>query len=133
LDNNRIIYALDRKFVITHELSTTPDEELTLPDGMEGNIESIKVNSVSDKFVFSLVTSGTLVSTHATPWIVNIDGSGLRQLAVTPTSSSPPSIPSARWSPDGKWILLREGKVTGSDPNGTYLSHFGGAGPHPTP
>jgi hypothetical protein len=27
-----------------------------------------------DKFAFTLVTSTTLVSTHATPWIANVDG-----------------------------------------------------------
>jgi hypothetical protein len=116
LSDNRIIYTSDRKFNITYELSANPHEELTLPNGMEGKIGSVEVSPTGDKFVFSLITSGTLVSTHATPWIVNIDGSGLRQLAVTPSSSSPPSITSARWSPDGKWILLREGEVTGADP-----------------
>ncbi|MGD9368255.1 MAG: hypothetical protein PVH87_21325 [Desulfobacteraceae bacterium] len=81
---------------------------------MKGKLGSIEVNSSSDKIVFTIVTGGTLVSTHATPWIVNIDGTGLRRLAVPTSASPPPSITSPKWSPDGKWILLKEGAFTGA-------------------
>lgn len=114
LDNNRIIYAEDSKFVITHERSTDPDHQLSLPSGLDGIISSIEVNPSSDKFAFTLTTSGTLVSTHATPWIVNADGTGLRQLAVSTSDTPPPSITSPIWSPDGERILLKEGAFTGN-------------------
>ena len=48
--------------------------------------------------------------------IANIDGTGLRQLAVSTSDDPPPSITSPRWSADGKWILLKEGAYTGSNP-----------------
>lgn len=114
LKNNRIIYTTDHKFVITEELSTKPDRQLTFRGGLKGKIGSIEVNSNSDKIVFTIVTGGTLVSTHATPWVVNIDGTDLRRLAVSTSASPPPSITSPKWSPDGEWILLREGAFTGA-------------------
>jgi hypothetical protein len=114
LDNNKIIYAEGSKFVVTEELSTNPDRQLTLPSGLEGTIGDIEVSPQRDKFAFTLTTSGTLVSSHGTPWVVNVDGTELRQLAVSTSDDPPPSISSPRWSPDGKWILLREGAYTGS-------------------
>jgi Tol biopolymer transport system component len=116
LDNNKIIYTEDRKFVITEELSTNPDRQLTLPSGLDGTIGDVEVSPQKDKFAFTLITSGTLVSTHSTPWVVNVDGTELRQLAVSTSDDPPPSISSPRWSPDGKWILLREGAYSGSSP-----------------
>jgi hypothetical protein len=116
LHDNRIIYATDRELVITDELSTNPSHGLALPSGMEGTIGTIELSPDGGKLAFTVVTSGTLVSTHATPWVVNIDGSGLRQLAVSRSETPPPSIVHPRWSPDGKWILLKEGAFTGNSP-----------------
>lgn len=116
LDNNRIAYIKDREIVITNELSTTPNHGLALPSRIDGTIGSIKANPDGDKFAITIVISGTLVSTHATPWIVNIDGSGLRQLATSTSDDPPPSITSPIWSPDGTWILLKEGAFTGGSP-----------------
>jgi hypothetical protein len=116
MNDNSIVYTKDREIVFTHELSLSSDYGLRLKDEVEGTLGSVEVSPAGDQLAFTIITSGTLVSTHATPWLVNTDGSGFRQLAVSESDNPPPSITSPKWSPDGKWILLKEGAYTGGGP-----------------
>lgn len=114
MPDNRIIYADDRKFLITKSLSSEAEFQIELPAQVLGSVGRIAVSPGGDRYVFTLISSGTLVSTNATPWIMNRDGTNLRQLATS--SQTEPSITFPQWSPDGEWILLKEGGYTGSDP-----------------
>jgi Tol biopolymer transport system component len=56
-------------------------------------------------------------------FVVNVNGSGLRQI----TAWQPGELPTASWSPDGQWIL------TDNAQGGLYVVHPDGTGLHQIP
>jgi len=63
----------------------------------------------------SVVADASFASVKATPWIVNVDGTNIRQLAIDPHANGLENtrINHPRWSPDGRWILVKYGGVIG--------------------
>jgi hypothetical protein len=133
LPNGRIVYTKGRSFYFTKEPdsngpTTQADEALTitLPDNLEGRPGQIAVSSDGTQLAFSLITKITVgryplfeETMDSIPYIMNVDGTGIRQLATTlNTDISEPRINSPKWSPDGRWILVREGNFAGTTGGG---------------
>lgn len=105
LQDGRILYASNRSFVFTNQNTTSVDYTLTLPDNIEQNarIGRISVSPDESKIVFELAADSVR------PYIMNIDGTDIRRLADMPSGSNYINIVEPQWSPDGNWILLKQG------------------------
>lgn len=129
LPDGRLVYTRDRSFYFTKapdangKPTTDVDIRMTLPDNLQGWPGQIAVSPDGTQLAFSLITRiVTAVSMDSTPYIMNIDGTGLRQLATTPNIDIIESmINSPKWSPDGRWILVREGNFSNSGGGGGQL------------
>jgi Tol biopolymer transport system component len=88
----------------------------------QGSFDGVSADSSPDgsQVVFAAVVSG---ATRAL-YVVNIDGTGLRQIK-TPTGINPTS---AQWSPDGNWIAFSGRPPTFSAFVEVYLIHPDGSG-----
>ena len=116
LPDGRLVYTGPGKSLhFTAPYSTEFQSGIELPDDVPGYPSHLAVSPDGRQIAFIMITSQTrFVVTHGTPWIMNIDGSGLRQVATTP--SEEPVINWPRWSPDGKWLLLEVGGFQGIGP-----------------
>jgi hypothetical protein len=106
LSNGRIIFIDRRRFVFTYINSTEAEFYLELPNNIDQDavIGIFSVSPDEQKIVFQLATSS-----YSKPYIMNIDGSDIRQLADLPSDSAYKDIYEPQWSPDGKWIMLKTG------------------------
>ncbi|MBW9259708.1 MAG: hypothetical protein K1562_19095 [Candidatus Thiodiazotropha sp. (ex. Lucinisca nassula)] len=106
LSTGRLIYVNGRRFVFTFPGSTEAEYNLELPSEVAPGsfIGIFAVSPDEARIVFNLVTSD-----YSKPYIMNIDGTGIRQLADVPQSYSYKVINEPQWSPNGKWILLKQG------------------------
>ena len=125
LRDNRILYSSGRSFYFTHPVSTQADYSLTLPDPSGGVVTAgvIGDKTISpdeSQIVFTVAESGgDLINgaQNSRLYIMNMDGTGLRLLATT-YNDEEPSIIQPTWSPDGRWILVKEDyKPVGLDAN----------------
>jgi hypothetical protein len=114
--SNRIVYPKDgRRFYFTKPLSTDEDYYLILPDELVGDIYDFDISPEGTQIVFTLATEVTQFSSvQAKAYLMNIDGSNIRLLADVPEGESG-YISDPTWSPDGNWILLKEGYSAGQD------------------
>ncbi|MCG8581076.1 MAG: hypothetical protein MI866_14245 [Bacteroidales bacterium] len=112
---NRIIYASNRRFYFTEENSTVADYFLELPNNIDtsANIGRLVVSPDQQRVAFELVSEELR---YSKPYIMNIDGSNIRQLADMPENSEYKNIVEPQWSPDGKWILVKQGYSAVSTP-----------------
>jgi Tol biopolymer transport system component len=106
LSDGRIVYVNGRRFIFTYPNSTEAEYNLELPGGLapDAFIGIFAVSPNEEKIVFNLVTSE-----YSKPYIVDINGNNIRQLADVPSDYSYKVINEPQWSPDGKWILLKQG------------------------
>lgn len=106
LSSGRIVYVDGRRFVFTYPNSTEAEYNLELPSEVAPGayIGIFAISPDENKIVFNLVTSE-----YSKPYIMSIDGDNIRQLADVPSSYSYKVINEPQWSPDGKWILLKQG------------------------
>jgi len=119
LPDGRLVFSLgsgnQRSIYFTSAYSTMVERTLTLPADLPGTIRKVVANPDGTQLAFSLVQNSNPATTIAIPWVVNIDGTNIRQLAMDPhadgTSNS--YINNPKWSPDGRWILLKYGGATG--------------------
>ncbi len=115
LPDNRLVYVYGdnrRQFVITEPLSVKSNRVLSIPSSVNGEVGEISVSPSGDKIAFILKDSG-----NETPWIVNIEGTGFRQLAKSGDTNSQ-IFGQLQWSPDGEYIMVSEpyfGDLTNPD------------------
>jgi hypothetical protein len=123
LPDNRILYSEGRTFYVTQPVSTETDYTMTLPDpGGEmhaGHIgRNITLSPDGSQMAFTVGESGETVDDENNHrlYMSNIDGSNLRLVATTaddPGDNSDafggPRISLPTWSPDGRWLFVREG------------------------
>jgi dipeptidyl aminopeptidase/acylaminoacyl peptidase len=112
LPDNRIVYAFDQSIYITQSLSShgTPLIQFEQTDGRPIDLTA---SPSGDRMAFMLVTFGNTVVVNAYVWTMDSSGNDLKRLAVVPGESNP-KINYPTWSPDGKWLLVVEGDVSGS-------------------
>ena len=115
LPDGKILSLSGRNFRFTDPYATKPIYQLTLPDNLPGTPGQLSVSPDGQRIAFSIIDSSNFATTHATPYVMNIDGKNIRKLATTPDDS--PVINNPIWSPDGQWILLAEGGASGQDSN----------------
>lgn len=121
MPDNRLVYAAGRIISFSQVLSTENSHSLELPEAIgQGNIGTISVSPDGSQIAFTLVTSGTLVSTDATLWVMDVETSIINKLADVPDGDA--MISSPRWSPDGQWLAVFEGGVGGVGINSSGTS-----------
>ncbi|MFV2058893.1 MAG: TolB family protein [Thiohalomonadales bacterium] len=119
LPDGRLVYSVrseeNRSIYFTSPYSTIVERNLTLPINIPGSIDKIAASADGKRIAFSLVSSSSFAATRATPWVTKIDGTNLHQLAVDPHADGTESsyINNPKWSPDGRWILVKYGGATG--------------------
>jgi hypothetical protein len=119
LHNGAVVYGNGRDFIFTKPYSTDTDYSMTLPESLieMGWIADFDISNDQSQIVFTVATNSTaFTSIEAKAYIMNIDGTGVRLLADVPQGQTP-NMASPSWSPDGRWILLEEGYVSGQDLN----------------
>jgi hypothetical protein len=116
LPDNRILYSEGRTFYITQPASTETDYTMTLPDPSgemhSGVIGHKAVSPDGSQIAFTVGESGENVSDldNHRLYMTNIDGSNLRLVATTPDDPEGiPRISAPTWSPDGRWLFVKEG------------------------
>lgn len=117
--NGRIVYPKNnRQLYFTKPYSTESDYILTLPDnGIDGAIYDFSISPDGLQIVLIMTTEVTkFTSVQAKAYIMNIDGTNIRKLADVPENNEG-YISDPSWSPDGSWLLLREGYAAGQDSN----------------
>jgi len=115
LPDNILVYTFKQSIFMTTALSTTGIEIFSFPLE-QGTPDKIAASPDGLQLAFQLRTNGSFVADHGHIWVINIDGSGLRQLTNVPDDDNP-VVNYPAWSPDGHWILVVEGRYKGS--NGT--------------
>jgi len=114
LSDGSIVYSESRRFVFTDRYSTLPTDYLTLPDTIDGSLSNISVSPDGLRIAFSMYQNGNLAAVYAIPYVMNIDGKNIRQLARRPEGTSQ-IIGAPKWSPDGLSIFLTAGGASGQD------------------
>ncbi|MCG8581075.1 MAG: hypothetical protein MI866_14240 [Bacteroidales bacterium] len=117
--NGRLIYPKNnREIYFTKPYSTESDYFLTLPsNGIDDWIYDFSVSPDGLQIVLIMATDVTkFTSAQAKAYIMNIDGTNIRKLADVPENREG-YISDPTWSPDGNWILFREGYAAGQDSN----------------
>jgi len=115
LPDGRIAYIKNSDDIGTIYFTSAYDakvnDQLSLPEGIEGRIKNISVNPDGNRFVFELIETENIATTDsASIWTVNIDGTNLKKLATSPYKNSKNTkINHPKWSPDGQWILVEYG------------------------
>jgi hypothetical protein len=105
-DNRLIVVSEDgRSFLFTSVLSTSIDTEKTipLPNDLTGTIVEMVVSSDYMRIAFIVMDGDKEV-----PWVMNIDGSGLRKLAESADSGGFQKFGNLQWSPDDAYIMVQE-------------------------
>lgn len=102
--NTEVVYISEKSLYISNK-----EAAITTFTGGNKTIGSPSVNSSGDKIVFTL-GEDTSQGVEGAIWIINIDGTEVKQLTVKEIGfSGTPSHKSAIWSPDGKWIFVVDG------------------------
>jgi len=116
LPDNRLIYASGQTLYITQPGSAKGSVLVTFPD-TAGQPGQLAVSPDGSQLAFTLKTHANFIAIYGTTWVLNLDGSNLRQLTNTPGPNDPdiktddPIINFPTWSPDGRWIAVVEGRV----------------------
>jgi hypothetical protein len=112
LPGNRIVYTLDQDIYLTSELSTFGNS-IAQFDASEGKPIQITASPSGEYISFVLETSANPAAVHGYAYTMDINGNNLTRLAYVPGESEP-RINYPTWSPDGNWIAVVEGDVSGS-------------------
>lgn len=119
LPDGRLVYSSNygdrRSIYVTLPYSAKVERQLSLPSGLKGAIHEVAASPDGKQLAFGLVDESNFAATVATPWVVNVDGSNFRQLAVDPHAGDDEHthINNPKWSPDGRWILVKYGGARG--------------------
>jgi hypothetical protein len=130
LRDSRLLYSYGRTFQFTKPASLEEDYHLTLPPPDEGTVASglIGDKAISpdeSQIVFTVAESGgnfLFGAQQSRLYIMNIDGSGIRLLATTQNDEDP-TIVQPKWSPDGRWILVKAGNYPAAGDNAESLGY----------
>ena len=113
LPDNSLAYSSGQTIYLTGVGSAVGTPLVKFPDEV-GRPSQLAVSPDGTQLAFTLVTTTNIESSHGTTWVLNIDGSQLRQLTDAPGPNDPaiitddPLINFPTWSPDGRWILVVE-------------------------
>lgn len=114
LPDGRIIYGVGRSLYFTSSYSTQVESILTLPASLQGTVRQIAVSPDASRLFFTVEgprKGGSFE--YIKPYVMNINGASIRQLATT-SDNAPLVGDASTWSPDGQWILFREGGAASS-------------------
>jgi len=124
LPDGRIVYGQGNQFVFTDPYSTLQVNTLTLSSSLEGSLTNLSVSPDGSRIAFSMFLSGNFAAVQSIPYVMDLDGMNIRQLAMRPGGSSP-IMGAPVWSPDGGSIFLTAGGASGQDPNAPGVLGYG--------
>ncbi|MET0029784.1 MAG: hypothetical protein ABW101_19290 [Candidatus Thiodiazotropha sp.] len=124
LNNGVLMYTYNRHFVFTERHSTNDDYFLSLPDIINGidvtgsTLDDYAISPDNMQIAFTLNKkwdpsarfSGDIL------FIMNSDGTNIRKLAIS-MNDTYQIIDDITWSPDGRWVMVKEGYTAGQDDN----------------
>jgi hypothetical protein len=113
LGDGSIVFANDRALGFTKPYLAEFDYSRDLINLPPGRLGHMAVSPDSRQLAFSVITTDSFIVTEAIPFIMDLDATGrIRQFATTLMSR--PTISGPDWSPDGRWILVKEGGYIGT-------------------
>ncbi|MES9853145.1 MAG: hypothetical protein ABW170_15115 [Candidatus Thiodiazotropha sp. L084R] len=123
MNNGRIMSKYNRHFAFTKILSTELDYYLSLPDQINGEnligsyIHNFSISADNTQIAFTLYRINESDNRHGDElFIMDSNGSNIRKLAIS-TSEDYQFIDDLTWSPDGRWIMVKEGFTPSQDQN----------------
>ena len=125
MPDNSLLYASDQGIYKTLPNAAKGTLVVNIPENA-GEPDQLAVSPDGKQLAFTIKTSANFVAIHGTTWILQLDGSDFRRLTRGEgpddpgTTTDDPIINFPTWSPDGKWIAVVAGGVSGAiDPNGS--------------
>jgi hypothetical protein len=116
LNDNRIVYSWRRTFYFTYPASTVRDDSqfFTLPDAngddtFDGVIGDKAISPDGTKIAFTIAEGYSTIYgvMDSRLYMMNMDGTDLHLVATT-YNDEEPAISDVEWSPDGRWIFVKE-------------------------
>ena len=110
LPDGRLVYAMDQSIYITAPYDTNGAVLKTFTK-VEGEPIQLMASPDGTKLAFAMRTKGSsLIRNVGTVWVMSIENPDeLYELAIVPNDDTP-SITDPVWSPDGRWIMVVEGR-----------------------
>lgn len=109
LPDGRLVYAVEQTIYITAPYDADGTRLITFVEE-QGEPRELAVSPDGKKLVFAMRTGGSLVRNVGTVWVLSIDDpSDVHELAIVPRDDTP-SVTDPVWSPDGRWIMVVEGR-----------------------
>ena len=109
-NDRRVVYTLGNELhiagptldrdVVVRTFEDEPREPALSPDGRQ--------------IAFVLVSESNFAASHGTVWTMAPDGSDLVRV-VAGAGDDDPVVAHPTWSPDGEWLLVEHGDVTGAN------------------
>jgi hypothetical protein len=123
MNDGRLLYAFNRHFYFTKRNSTDIDYLITIPEIL--NNEDVGYASIVDflpspdnsQIAFTLFNNWQSTGINGDVlFIMNTNGTSIRKLAVS-MNTDYHIIDDIAWSPDGRWIMVKEGYSSAQDHN----------------
>lgn len=108
-NDGRVVYALRNEL---HVAGPDLSQDVVLRAFEEAVREPV-VSPDGRRIAFVRVSEGNLAASHGTVWTMKLDGSDLARV-VTGHDERDPIVAHPTWSPDGRWLLVEHGDVTGA-------------------
>ncbi len=124
LTDNRLAYTFDEDIYLSDAALNASSTAIATFSAAQGEPRDIAASPDGQQLAFVLQTDSSSRTVTATPWVINIDGTGLRQLARV-SDGRRPSFENPTWSPDGNKILFTHGRVTAANPTDLGLQGGG--------
>jgi len=125
LPNGRLVYAVEQTIYLTTPYDTDGKFLITFTKE-QGEPVDLAVSPDGKNLAFTMRADDlSWVRTTGTVWVMSIDNpSDVHELAIVPRDDTP-SVINPVWSPDGRWIMVVEGKfnATGIVPEDHLVDH----------
>lgn len=115
LNDGRIIYTFNRHVYFTKNYSAEVGSHYSVPDILNNEdvlwatISDFSVSPDNTQIAFTLFNTWNSQDVYGDQlFVMNIDGSSIRKLAIS-MNDSYRYINDITWSPDGRWIMVKEG------------------------
>lgn len=124
LPDNRLAFTLGQKIAVETERNTLNYRTVVDLSDVKGYPGRIDVSPDGSRILFEMITRTSLWNStvhyrDATVWAVNVDGTGLRQVATTSREDDPdsdyddPQVNMPVWSPDNQSLIATEDYTSG--------------------